>query len=425
MQIRHSPASASLALGLMFLALVVIYLVVPQTDIVTTISVLILVLTLIMGLVGDPGDIRVMTGVAALTSLVAAAFLGDAWLGVAGRVLLPALWFLVLYWAFRRLRANTLVIPEDHAVMYAPFLSSQVYQVDPGQTAPVTALDRHVATIPLYELTLDTKIENVNTRAFHNVDMIEAHVRYRVADPARALVGIPNRGKIQNDVAREMGQPLARAQLDPAFWERLLAKQMGAEVDDIVRAVVFNLAEAGPRPPLRDKAGEVLKEDSPEAKLMRGTLLEAYLDRRVFSEAVLRELQVLVRRWGVTVTQLDLDLYKLDRELVGRLTENVDRRLAREQKEKQAEATNDAFYVETVSKKEIEAEAERLSALIAALRAELDRDLPPKVLEELLVTAIRAASENPLREIIYPGLFDENRSEKPPGGGGGSNGAKK
>jgi hypothetical protein len=425
MQTRHSPASSSLALGLMFLALIVIYLVVPQTDIVTTISVLILVLTLIMGLVGDPSDVRVMTGVAALTSLVAAGFLGDAWLGTAGRVLVPLVWFLVLYSAFRRLRANTLVIPEDHAVMYAPFLSSQVYQVDPGQTAPVTALDRHVATVPLYELTLDTKVENVNTRAFHNVDMIEAHVRYRVADPARALVGIPNRGKIQNEVAREMGQPLARCQLDPAFWERLLAKQMTAEVDDIIRAVVFNLAEAEPRPSLRDKAGKPMDEDSPEVKMLRGTMLEAYLDRRVLSEAVLRELQVLVRRWGVTVTHLDLDLYRLNPETFGRLMQNQDRDLARDQKTRQAEAANDAHYIETVSKKEIDAEAQRISALIAALRAELDRDLPPKVLEEILVTAIRAASENPLREVIYPSLFEENRSEKPPGGGGGSNGAKK
>jgi hypothetical protein len=422
MQPRQTSASASLALGLMFLSLIVIYLVVPQTGIVTTISVLILVLTLVMGQVGDPSDVRVMTGLAAFTSLIAAGFLGDAWLGVAGRILVPSLWFILLLYAFRQLRANTLVVPEDHAVMYAPFLSSQVYQADAGATAPFTVLERHVATIPLYELTLDTKVENVNTRAYHNIDMVEVHVRYRVSDPARALVGIPNRGKIQNDVARAMGMTLSRAQLDPAFWEELLKRQMTAEVDDIVRAVAFHLNEAGPLP-LLDRSGTPMSDD--DAKPLRGSMLEAYLNRGPLSAAVLRELKVLVSRWGVTVTHLDIDLYKLDRELIGRLTENVDRKLMREQKEQQAAAVNDAFYVDLVGKAEAEVEARRVRNLIETLYDQVGDRLTAAELEEIIISAIRAAGETPIREHIYPGLFEENRNEKPPGGGGGSNGAKR
>jgi hypothetical protein len=421
MQPRQTSASASLALGLMFLSLIVIYLVVPQTGIVTTISVLILVLTLVMGQVGDPSDVRIMTGLAAFTSLIAAGFLGDAWLGVAGRILVPSLWFILLLYTFRQLRANTLVIPEDHAVMYAPFLSSHVYQADAGATAPFTVLDRHVATIPLYELTLDTKVENVNTRAYHNIDMV-VHVRYRVSDPARALVGIPNRGKIQNEVARSMGTSLVRAQLDPAFWEELLKRQMAAEVDDIVRAVAFHLNEAGPLP-LLDRSGTPMSDD--DAKPLRGSMLEAYLNRGPLSAAVLRELKVLVSRWGVTVTHLDIDLYKLDRELIGRLTENIDRKLMREQKEQQAAAVNDAFYVDLVGKAEAEIEARRVRNLIETLYDQVGDRLTAAELEEIIISAIRAAGETPIREHIYPGLFEENRNEKPPGGGGGSNGAKR
>ena len=421
MQTRPSAASASLALALMFLSLLVIYLVVPQTGIVTTISILILVLTLVMGLVGDASDVRVMTGVAAGVSLIAAGFLGDAWLGLAGRVLVPAIWFIFLWWSFRQLRANTLVIPEDHAVMYAPFLSSSVYQVDPGQTAPVTFLDRPVATVPLYELTLDAQVKNVNTRAFHNISMVEAHVRYRVTDPARALVGIPNRGQIQNDVARGMGMSLARARLDVAFWEKLLARQMAEEVDDILRAVAFNLNEEGLRP-IRDKAGAVMKDE--DANPWRGTMLEAYLDRRTLSQAVLSELRVLVGRWGVTVTHLELDLYELDKDLIARLTDNQDRKLAGEKKVQQALADNEAYYIETVGNKEAAVEARRIRELIDAISEQFGDQLTPAVIEEIVVTALRTAGNTPIREMIYPGLFDENRSEKPPGGGG-SNGAKK
>jgi hypothetical protein len=409
MRFRETAPSANLALALMFLSLIVIYLVVPQTGIVTTISVLLLVLTLIMGQVGDPGDVRVLTGLGSLMSLIAAGFLGDAWIGTPGRILVPALWFLVLLYAYRRLRANTLVIPEDHAVMYAPFLSSQVYQADPGQTVPFTVLDRSVATIPLYEQTLDTKVENVNTRGFHNIDMLEVHVRYRVSDPARALIGIPNRGKIQNDVAKEMGVSLARAQLDPAFWEKLLARQMAEEVDDIVRSVTFNMHKAEPRA-IHDKAGDLIEE--PDAKPLRGTMLEAYLNRGTLSAAVLRNLKVLVSRWGVAVTHLDIDLYRLDREMVGRLMDSPDRKLAREQKEKQAAAANDAYYVELVGGKEAEVEAQRVRALVEALQDTLTTPLPADVLEEIVVTAIRASGETPVREHIYPGLFEENRSEK-------------
>jgi regulator of protease activity HflC (stomatin/prohibitin superfamily) len=421
MQTRQSSASASLALGLMFLALLVIYLVVPQTGIVTTISVLILVLTLIMGLVGDSGDVRVLIGVSAAMSLIAAGFLGDAWLGVAGRVLVPSVWFILLWWAFRQLRANTLVIPEDHAVMYAPFLSSSVYQVDPGQTQPVTVLDRAVATIPLYELTLDTQVNNVNTRAAHDIDMIEAHVRYRVTDPARALVGIPNRGKIQNDVAREMGMSLARARLDVAFWEKLLARQMGAEVDDIVRAVVFR---EPPDEPLADRDGKPMNENT--LKNARGSGLEAYLSRVRLSREVLSELRVLVSRWGVNVTHLDLDFYKLKEDIAkGIRSGGFPGELEREQKKQQAIAANDAYYVEQVGRREAEAEALRIRLMIDAIAEQFGDQLSPAVIEEIVVTALRTAGNNPLREMIYPGLFDENRNEKPPAGGGGSNGAKK
>jgi hypothetical protein len=224
-------------------------------------------------------------------------------------------------------------------------------------------------------------------------------------------VGIPNRGKIQNDVAREMGTSLERARLDVAFWERLLARQLAAEVDDIVRAVAFREPPDNTEWALKGQDGKPMKDE--DAKPWKGTILEAYLDRVRLSQEVLRELRVLVSRWGVNVTHLDLDFYKLDKDaLKGVKQGGLVKQLEMEQKKKQAEAANDAFYVDKIGKAEAEVEAQRVRALVAALTEQFEGDLSPEMLEEIIVTAIRASGEYPMRDMTYAGLFAENRSEK-------------
>jgi hypothetical protein len=290
---------------------------------------------------------------------------------------------------------------------------------------PVTILDRHVATVPLYELTKDVEVKNVNMRAGHDIDLVEAHVRYRVNDPARALIGIPNRGRIQNEIARGMGMPLARAQMDPAFWEKLLAAQMEAEVDDILRAVLFRVPPAPAAHTLLDRDGTPM--DEKVGKAARGTGLEAYLDRMRLSREVLLELKALVSRWGVTVTHLDLDFYKLKEDIMkGVRSGGQAGELERERKKKDAATDAEVYYIRETAGAEAEAEAERVRKLVQVLQDELGRDdLPRAVLEEIIVTAIRATGNAPLLSAEYPQLFEENRSEKPSGGGSGTNGARK
>jgi hypothetical protein len=327
MTMRNTAASAILAL--LFASLLVIYVVVPQNDLVTFLSVVIMAIGLVIAFVGDRDEIMMMAALAALVSMIAAYFTGMGRFGNIGGIVVALVWGLLLLTLARRTSNETVVIPEDHAFMVAPFLSSQAYTLP--SAIPLTSLpflDRHVATIPLYELTRDIKIEKVNTRSGHDVEQIEVHARYEVTDPSQTLRGIPNRGQIQSEVAKEMGMSVSRARLDVAFWEKLLARQMGAEVDDIVRKVLF-------------KKGVV------------SNIVEAYDERDDLSRAARRELQELVGRWGVTVHTIALDFYVVDKGIMGAIKggpEAFDKELVREQKKRRSQAESDALEIELTGK---------------------------------------------------------------------------
>ncbi|MDZ4716849.1 MAG: SPFH domain-containing protein [Roseiflexaceae bacterium] len=325
-----NPTAASAILGLMFASLLVIYVVVPQNDLVTLLSVVIMAIGLVISFIGDRDEIMLMAGLAGIVSLVAAFFAGQSAFNNIGGIIATIVWGVILITVAQRASNDTVVIPEDHAFMMAPFLSSQAHKID--ATIPISSLpflDRHVATIPTYELTRDVKIAKVNTRsAPDNVDEIEVHIRYQVTDPGKTLRGIPNRGQIQSEVAKEMSVSVSKARLDVAFWEKLLSRQMQAEVDDIVRETLFTEGNAK-------------------------NMLEAYDQREKLSVDVRRALQKLVERWGVTIRALALNYYVVDKERIGKIragAEGFDKEIEREQKKRLAEAVSEAKRIELTGK---------------------------------------------------------------------------
>jgi hypothetical protein len=211
----NKNAAASAILLLMFASLLVIYVVVPQNELVTFLSVVIMAIALILSIVGDREEVMMMAGLAAIISLVAAYFWGDSLFGRVGSIIATVAWGIVLFISARRASAETVVIPEDHSFMIAPFLSRQAYPLTTSVPLPTLPfLDRHIATIPTYELTRDFKVKDINLVPTHNIDEIEVHTRYRVTDPAATLRGIPNRGTIQTAVAREMCKSLSQARIE-------------------------------------------------------------------------------------------------------------------------------------------------------------------------------------------------------------------
>jgi hypothetical protein len=358
MAIRNAAASAVLAL--MFVSLVVIYVVVPQNDTVTWLSVVIMGIGLVVAFVGERDEIMMMAALAGVISLAAAFFAGQAIFGNIGGVMACVAWAAALLALAQRASAETVVIPEDHAYMVAPFLSSQA--IPNPSSIPLTSLtflNRHVATIPTYELTEEIKVEKVDIPTGDEIDQIEVHTRYQVINPAVLLRGIPNRGKIQSDVAREMGMSLSKARLDVAFWEKLLARQMMAEVDDIVRKEVF-------------KMGGV-------------NMSTAYRNRENLSETVQMALNNLVKRWGVEIREIAMDSYKLDRAIVRRINagpEAIDREIAADKKRREGLAASEATRIELTG----QATNQRIRQLI-----ELLKDRYPNMTSEQIAVIVSSA----------------------------------
>ncbi|MCS6841155.1 MAG: SPFH domain-containing protein [Roseiflexus sp.] len=351
-------AAASLALGLMFVSLVVIYLTAPQSDTVTFLCVVIMAVSLLIALIGNWNEIGMMAALATLTSLMAAYFLGRDVLSDVGSILFPLGWGGALLYIFRWISSHTVVVPEDHAIMVARFYSGTLYRLQPPLAPPlIPLLERRVATIPLYELSHDAKVTKINTGGSHSIDEVDVHLRYRVKNPEFALANIPNRGQIQNEVAREMRRDLEQARLDVAFWEKLLARQLAHEVDDIVREVIF-------------------------AETKSAT--DAYQKRQHISREVFRRLNELTQRWGVVVTRVDIDYFSVPEDRFrspdpdGPVKQEVKRILETSKAEAQAEAERIRNIVRVLREEGIEISPEIVGALlIPEWTSEIEALLPP------------------------------------------------
>lgn len=367
-------AAASLALGLMFVSLVVIYLTAPQNDMVTLLCVVIMAVSLLIALNGNWNEIGMMAAFAALTSLMASYFLGRDVLGDTGSIVFPILWSGALLYVFRWISSHTVVVPEDHAIMVARFYSGSLYRLQPPLAPPlIPLLERRVATIPLYELSHDVKVAKINTQGSYSIDEVEVHLRYRVQNPEFALANIPNRGQIQNDVAREMGRDLEQARLDVAFWEKLLARQLEQEVDDIVREVVFAKADSA---------------------------LTAYENRQDISSDVFHRLNKFTQRWGVVVTRVDIDYFSVPEDRLRKPDAK------KEQEKFEQERTRILKMRETGA----QAEAERVRRIVHVLREE-GIEISPEIVWAILTPEWTAEAD------VSPSASSKSSSDRPGNGG--------
>jgi len=198
--------AASVVLGLLFVSLVVIYLAIPPNGLVTFLSVLILLVSLIVALSGGWREIAVMGGFAALVSVVAASFAGNARFGTVGSVLIPAVWVLFLLLLFNWISRNIQIVPKDRAILIRNTYNGMLTQaLSPINRPLIPTVEHRIATIPLYELTKEVDIKDINTTSGFNIKMITVHIHYQVVEPRAVLTGIPNRGQAQSIVAKEMG----------------------------------------------------------------------------------------------------------------------------------------------------------------------------------------------------------------------------
>jgi regulator of protease activity HflC (stomatin/prohibitin superfamily) len=394
MTIKNAATSAVLAL--LFLSLLAIYIISPPNGLITFLSVLIMLVGLIMSQSRSWGDIGILAIIAALVSLVAAALVGNARFGTIGTVVTTLVWGLILMALFSWGQRNILTVPRDRAILIVNRYSG-LLQVAEGPIAPplVPFVEIKLAVIPLYELNTQVHLEKINTRARHNIDAIDVHVHYRVTAPRRALGGIPNRSQAQSKLAEEMHKELNEARRDVIFWERLLHHQMELEVDDIVRAVIYN-------------------------NVVAQNALEIYTNREALAEMVRERLSKLVERWGVSIINLEIERIDVNQDIF----RGINKAFVREDETtlKRIEAEREATRIVLTGEAQAESEAKRVEKLVSAVQ-KAGIDLSPADLREIVIDALRASSD-----MGFEGVFARPTSEPPaprPSGDKKDNGAKK
>jgi regulator of protease activity HflC (stomatin/prohibitin superfamily) len=367
----------------------VIYLVVPRSMLVTGLSVASMAISLIIVVSGSEREIGVMAAFAALVSLVAAYFWGQARFGGLGGTVILVLWGLFLLAVATWLQRNTFAVPRDVAVMITNTYTGGGRVASPPLAWPLLPqMERVVARIPLYELSEDVTVEKVNCKSSHNIDKVIAHVRYKVTDPGQAMRGIPKRAQAQQEVAKLLGQDVSRVREDITFWETLFGRQVQRDTMKAVREAVW----AYNPPPAPDKPSPVSNP------------VDVYKYREEIASMVFERLNVLVLSWGIEVTLLELDHIEVsdDRWKAA----NLESTIARENRMKHLEAEREAKRIELTGKAEAITEAERVSQLVRSLQ-DAGVELSPKMLQEIVISALRAQWE--WEEVDYVQVHEPGR----------------
>ena len=360
MSIKNAAVSSVLAL--MFLSLLVIYTISLPSPLITFLSVLIMLVGLIMGQSNSWRDIGILAAVAVIVSMVAIALVASPRLGLVGTLIALLLWGAILFTLFSSARRTIVLLPRDRAILIQNTLTGVVHLADgPIATPNMPFMERVVAIIPLYELHEDLTIPSLNTNAGHNIDEIAVRINYKVHAPLRAWEGIPKRTQAQEDLAKEMKIELIPALRDAAFWERLLGAQMQHEGKEIAREIFHqnNVAQ---------------------------NAVEIYRSRRDLAAVIRERLAGYVQRWGVVIELLEIDSVKFDREIL----KGINKISVRQEETdlKRIEAERDATRIDLVLGAEVKAEAERVKAIVAALR-----ESGVEVTPDLIVKAITATSD--------------------------------
>jgi regulator of protease activity HflC (stomatin/prohibitin superfamily) len=306
-------------------------------------------------------DISILGAVSVIVSMVAIALVASARWGTVGVVIALVLWGLLLSALFSSIRRRFLALPGDRAILIRNLFTDQVHRADGPIVGPnLSLMERVVAVIPLYELNSDVRVEKINTQR-QPVDAVDVLIRYKVKDPKSTFSSIPNLGEALDSVAKEMKKEVDAARMEVVFWEKLLHRQMKIDTDDIVLAVIF---------------------DNPFAQ----NPLEVFSKRQDLDQRVNDLLSQQVSRWGVEIIELRIERVEVNQDVA----RGINKPRAREEEtlDRKTEAERDAMRIDLVLGAEIRAEAERVRAIITALR-----DAGVEITPDLVVKAISATSD--------------------------------
>jgi|HigsolmetaAR202D_1030399.scaffolds.fasta_scaffold15602_2 hypothetical protein len=355
---RIKSTANEAVLGLLFVSLLVIYQVVPQSNLVMFLSVVILAISLFIAVSSDWSELNVLAVFAGIISVVAAFFLGRTLrFGNFSGVVVAVLWGAALYMLSQRIVRGIRVVssePDAPAILIGTGADRRPYIAEPPLVIPW--FQPVVALIPRDVLIDEVEVTNINTKKGHNIEKVVVHVRYQIIDPVTAYLQTPQ--VTLDSAAKSYNRPLEEAKLDVSFWEHLFEKYLlRVDVDKAVREVVFE------RP---------------------GGANTHYEERKELAETISGRLNDLLAEWGATVVDVELNYFEVNAE---RFRNPAERRKI-EVIEAEHQATIEAMRIRQVLNSEVNAEAERVKAIVRALR-ESNVEITP----EVVIRAIRAASD--------------------------------
>jgi hypothetical protein len=360
-------------LGLLFGSLLVIYLVVPPSNLVTFLCVTILAMSLIVAVTGQWNELIVLAIFAVFVSLVAAYLYGSTLrFGRTSGILLMLLWGILLFLLLRRVGYGLRRVPlsdEAPAILIGRGSDRRPYVAPPPLIVPY--LQPIVAIVPRKQLIDEVDVDNINTKKNHNIELIKVHIRYRIVDPVEAFTHTSQSTLLE----AAHGKDLDEARLDVTFWEDLFEEHLlKVDVIKAVREIAFELE---------------LDPTEPETKPIVPGAAELYTNRVIFAEAVRERLNEdeLFPAWGAIATLVEIDFFKVDGDRFKTAATEAARR-DREVTEALHLAKMEADRIKQVLTSEVDAEAERVRAIIKALR---DSDV--EITPDVVVRAIRAASD--------------------------------
>lgn len=347
------------ALGLLLASLLAIYLATGGSFNVTMLAVILLALGLYITVDGGWNELFVLTLFAGLVSIIAAYIVARARFGTFGAVVIPLLWTVVVFLLARRLMRGIRPVPldpESPAILISRGTDRRPYVAPPPLVIPF--LQPIVAVIPRKLLIEEFTIHDINAEPGHNIERIVVHVRYRIIDPTEAFIHA-SAGTL-SEAAKQVGKSLADARLDVTFWENLFENHLlVVDVSKAVREIAFQ----------QGVGAHIL-----------------YKNRVNLADLVLERLNALVIEWGAEAELVELDFFKVDEQRFRNA--DPDRRRTIEAAEAAHLAAMEANRLKLVLGSEVEAEAQRVKAIIDALR-QSEVDITPDV----VIRAIRAASD--------------------------------
>ncbi len=294
----------NLLIFLLLLFLVPIYLLRPQTD-VLTLALLILAVAIFLAYTNRPRGLEILAGMTAFVSILGMLVLGQAVGGPNGGYCFVVLWFIILALVVQAVRRRAVLVERGQMLVVNQLPTNRVIVLEEGLHRPLSPLfERKLAALPSYGLVLDTALDQINTRAFANVEHLRVSVRYTVEQPNELVVHFPNREQAQTALVRERGAPPAENTMEQvAFWTELIQRQMRSEIDRAVRGVLAGVSDLG--------------------KVVRA--------RHELEYQITERLQQSVARWGLAVQDVRIleavldsaAQNKLERDAVARTGETV------------------------------------------------------------------------------------------------------